>query len=307
MTFSPDAPSPTTRLRELLAGPDVLHMPGCYDALSARIIELTGFPAAAIGGFGVEAAHLGGPDIGLMTMTELVDQGRRITDTVDIPVITDADTGFGGVQNIYRTVRSLQQAGLAGLHIEDQALPKRCPVLPGRRLVSVAEARDRIATAVEARFDPDFVIIARTDADSVDFDDEVERANAYLDAGADVVLPMCLAFNGAPVATLGPDRKMEIVSDMVSAISGPVMYVGDAPEGYTAQDVGDLGVKIVSPSAITLEAAAEAMKAVLDVYREQLSTAGYYGGRTRELKAGRPILDLMRVEHYLELEARYGH
>jgi methylisocitrate lyase len=240
-------------------------------------------------------------------MTELVDQGRRITDTVDIPVITDADTGFGGVQNIYRTVRSLQQAGLAGLHIEDQALPKRCPVLPGRTLVSLAEARDRIATAVEARFDPDFVIIARTDADSVDFDEEMERANAYLDAGADVVLPMCLAFNGAAVSTLGPDRKMEIVRDMVSAISGPVMYVGDAPEGYTAQDVGDLGVKIVSPSAITLEAAAEAMKAVLDAYRHQLSTAGYYEGRTRELKAGRPILDLMRVEHYLDLETRYGH
>jgi 2-methylisocitrate lyase-like PEP mutase family enzyme len=90
----------------------------------------------------------------------------------------------------------------------------------------------------------------------------MDRANAYLDAGADDVLPMCLAFNGAPVATLGPDRKMEIVSEMVAAISGPVMYVGDAPEGYTAQDVGNLGVKIVSPSAIALEAAAEAMKAV---------------------------------------------
>jgi hypothetical protein len=94
---------------------------------------------------------------------------------------------------------------------------------------------------------------------------------------------------------------------MVTAISGPVMYVGDAPEGYTAQDVGDLGVKIVSPSAIALEAAAEAMKAVLDVYRDQLSTAPYYAGTTRELKAGRPILDLMRVERYLDLESRYGH
>ncbi|MGN7860876.1 isocitrate lyase/PEP mutase family protein [Microbacterium sp. 22303] len=305
MTFSAEAPRPTAALRRLIANPGVVHMPGCYDALSARMIELSGFECAAISGFALEAAHLGGPDIGLMTMSELVQQADRIVDAVDIPVISDVDTGFGGVQNIHRTVRAAEKAGLAGIHIEDQALPKKCPVLPGRNLVSLEEATDRISVATEARRDPDFVVIARTDGDSVSFDDQIERANAYLAAGADVVLPMMIEHNGMSLWGMSSDRQMEILAEAVALIEGPVMYVGDAPSGYTARDIGELGVKIVSPSAMTLEAAVNAYRSVLEVYREDLSSARYFENQPDRLRAGRPVLDLVRVDYYLELERRF--
>lgn len=306
MPFSKAAVRPTTALRELLARPGVLHMPGCYDALTARLIELAGFDCAAISGFAVEAAHLGGPDIGLMTMTELTQQAGRITDAVDIPVISDVDTGFGGIQNIHRTIRAAENAGLAGVHIEDQATPKRCPVLPGRILVPIEEASDRIAVAVVARRDPDFVIIARTDGDSVSFEDQIERANAYLKAGADLVMPMMIQYNGSSFWDLSPDRQMEVIQDATAAINGPTMYVGDAPEGYSAVDLGEIGVKIVSPSALALEAATEGVRAVLEEYRASHSSARYFADKPNRLRAGRPILDAVRVGYYLELEERFA-
>ncbi|MBU8868490.1 isocitrate lyase/PEP mutase family protein [Paenarthrobacter aromaticivorans] len=305
MTFSKNTVRSTTALRTLLSRPGVLHMPGCYDALSARLIELAGFDCAAISGFAVEATHLGGPDIGLMTMTELTQQAGRITEAVDIPVISDVDTGFGGIQNIHRTIRAAENAGLAGVHIEDQALPKRCPVLPGRVLVSIEEASDRIAVAVEARRDPDFVIIARTDGDSVSFEDQIERANAYMKAGADLVMPMMVQYNDSSFSDLTPDRQMGVIQEAAAAIDGPVMYVGDAPEGYSSADLGEVGVKIASPSALTLEAAVEAVRAVLEQYRSSYSSAGYFADKPNRLKAGRPILDTVRVGYYLDLEERY--
>lgn len=306
MTFSKNAPRPPHALREMLARPGVIHMPGCYDAMSARLIELAGFETAAISGFGVEATLLGGPDIGLMTMTELTQHASRVTNAVDIPVISDVDTGFGGVQNIHRTVREAEAAGLAGIHIEDQALPKKCPVLPGRELVSVSEAADRIAVAIEARRDPEFVIIARTDGDSVSFDDQIERANAYLAAGADLVMPMMVQYNGGSFWELTPDRQMEVISEAVNQINGPVMYVGDAPDGYTSGDLGEAGVKIASPSALTVEASVNAIKSVLQSYRRTLSNAEYYESIEDRVRAGRPILDLVRVDHYLDLEQRHS-
>lgn len=307
MGFTPSKIHPATRLRQLLARDEALFMPGCYDALSARMIETSGFEAAAISGFAVEAALLGGPDIGLITMSELAGHARCVTNAVDIPIITDVDTGFGGVQNIYRTVRAMEQAGLAGLHIEDQRLPKKCPVLPGRIVVSVEEASDRYAVACEARTNPDFLIIARSDADILSYDEQIRRSNAYLSAGADMVLPMMIELDGAPFSNLDPDDQMTQIARTVADLDGPMMYVGPPPAGYGAGDLAQAGVKLISHSAVTIEAAANAMKAILAELREQGVTRNFYEKLPNTLPAGRPLLDLMRVEHYLDLETRYPH
>jgi 2-methylisocitrate lyase-like PEP mutase family enzyme len=296
---------PTTKLRELLAQEKYILMPGCYDVLSARLIQEAGFQTAAISGFAFEVAVLGYPDLGLMTLPEISGQARRITNNVNIPVISDADTGFGGVQNIHRAIRELEWAGLAGVHIEDQANPKQCPVLPGRRLASIAEAAERYAVAAEARTDPDFVIIARSDGDSVSYDEQMERANAYLQAGADVAMPMWFEYNGQSFSGLAPDRQMEVIGRAVRDIHGPVMFVGDAPRGYSYADLGKLGVKVLSPSLVTMDAAARAMKDVLAILKLTESTAGYRDDLSSGSLESREYLDLMGVNYYLDLELRH--
>ena len=306
MPFTPDTMSPARMLRELLANPDALYLPGCYDALSARIIEKLGFRGAAIGGFAVEAALIGGPDLGLISQTELVDHARKIAAAVNLPLISDVDTGFGGVNNIARTVRLMEQAGIAGLHIEDQINPKQWPVLPGRRLVSVEEAAGRYAAAVEARVDDDFVIIARTDGDAVSYDNQVERANRYLAAGADVVLPMFMEFEGTPVSDIPADRQMELWASLVRDINGPLMMVTDAPPGYSLADVAALGVKIISMSAITVEAAANAIHDVLVDLRENGSSQRHYQRNPKTYSAGRSLMELVHLDDYLEFELRHN-
>lgn len=303
--YTPATARPTTRLRELMRSTEMVVMPGCYDALSARMIERAGFGAAAISGFAVESAHLGAPDLGLITLTELVDQARRITTTVDLPVVTDVDTGFGGVTNILRTVRALEQAGLAGLHLEDQVIPKRCPVLPGRRLVSVAEAVNRYAAALDARTDPDFVIIARTDADAVSYDEQITRANRYLEAGVDAVLPMLIELDGRPFAELEPGRQMAAIERMVSDIDGPVMYVGEPPPQHRPADLAEAGIRILSQSALTLNAAANAMHEVLTELRETGDTAGFDERRPRHVEAGRSLMEVMWLDRYLDFELKH--
>ena len=173
------------RFRQLMEQHSCLVTPGCYDALSARIAEHAGFEAIAISGFGVEAALLGRPDVGLLTLTELVDQTRRIADAVEVPITCDVETGFGGVHNIARLVRAMEDCGVAGIQIEDQQAPKRCPALDGRSVVSIEDQIVRLGAAIAARRDPDFLIIARSDADVLGFDELVRRCNRYLAAGAD--------------------------------------------------------------------------------------------------------------------------
>lgn len=294
--------SPGASFRKLLANEGPLVLPGCYDALSARVVENLGFKGGAIGGFAVEAALIGAPDLGLVTLTELVDHARKIASAVEIPLIADVDTGFGGVNNIARTVKMFEQAGIAGVHIEDQANPKRCPVLPGRKLVSVEEAVDRYTAALAARLTEDFVIIARTDGDSISYDEQVNRANAYLDAGADVILPMMIDFNGRPVSDLSGDEQMQVWSDLVRDINAPLMMVTDAPPGYSLADVGDLGVKILSMSAITVEAAANAMHAVLSSFLSHGSPRPYYEHNPKTFQAGRNLMELVHLDAYLAFE-----
>ena len=176
------------RLRALVAERRGLVVPGAYDAVSARLVERAGFPAVYMTGFGVSAARLGLPDLGFIGLAEMVDQARNLASAVSIPLMADADTGYGNALQVRRTVQQYEMAGVAGLHLEDQVAPKRCGHLAGKQVVSVEEFVGRIRAAVEARTDPDLLIIARTDAIAVTgFEDAVGRAEAAARAGADVL------------------------------------------------------------------------------------------------------------------------
>jgi methylisocitrate lyase len=180
------------RLRELI-GERCVMLPGVPNAAIARQVERTGFDAVYISGAGMANATAGVPDIGLLSMTEVVRLAGYVANAVAIPAIVDADTGFGGAENVARTICELEKAGLAGCHIEDQEFPKRCGHLAGKSVVDVDEMAGRIKAAVNARRDQDFMIIARTDARAVeDFDRAVERSRYYLKAGADAIFPEAL-------------------------------------------------------------------------------------------------------------------
>jgi 2-methylisocitrate lyase-like PEP mutase family enzyme len=176
------------RLRELIERPGITVAPGAYDAFSARLIEEAGFDAVYMTGFGTAASTLGYPDIGLLTMTDMVTNVKRIADAVTIPLIADADTGYGNHLNVIRTVEEYDKAGCAAIQIEDQISPKRCGHMEGHKLVSPGEMAAKIRAAVKARKDKDMVIIARTDAISAEgFDEAISRANIYREEGADVL------------------------------------------------------------------------------------------------------------------------
>src|SRR5438477_10493258 len=180
------------RLRELIAE-DCVMLPGVPNAAIARLVERAGFDAVYISGAGMANSTAGVPDIGLLTMTEVVRLAGYVANAVTIPAIVDADTGFGGAENVARTIQELENAGLAGCHIEDQEFPKRCGHVAGKSIVDLEEMVGKIKAAVAARRDPNFMIIARTDSRAVeDFTSAVKRAHKYLDAGADSIFPAVL-------------------------------------------------------------------------------------------------------------------
>jgi 2-methylisocitrate lyase-like PEP mutase family enzyme len=175
-----------SQLRELLRNDEMITAPGAYDCITARMIEQAGFSAVYMTGAGT-AAMLGYPDYGLVTMTEMVDNAGRIAAAVSRPVIADADTGYGNELNVVRTVREYERRGVAGIHVEDQGFPKKCGHLENKAIIPLEDYVAKIRAAVSAKFDPDFLIIARTDARAaLGFEEAVRRANAALDAGADM-------------------------------------------------------------------------------------------------------------------------
>ncbi|MXY59209.1 MAG: isocitrate lyase/PEP mutase family protein [Chloroflexi bacterium] len=177
----------TTRLRELLSGERMLLAPFTYDGFTARIAQEAGFDAVYMSGFATSMSR-GLPDVGLLTQTEMVQNAASIASVVDVPVVADADTGYGNAINVHRTVREYERAGVAGVHVEDQVAPKKCGFFEGKQVIDVDEAASKIRAAVEARSDDDFVVIARTDALAVNGWDDVERrCRAFVDAGADLV------------------------------------------------------------------------------------------------------------------------
>lgn len=176
------------RLAELLRGREPILAPGAYDALTARMIEQAGFPAVYMTGFGTSASLLGRPDVGLLTMSQMVDNARRIAQAVDVPVIADADTGYGNALNVIRTVQEYERAGVSAIHMEDQVTPKKCGHMENKQVIAASEMAEKIRAAVEARRSEDFLIIARTDARAIEgLDNALRRARAYREAGADIL------------------------------------------------------------------------------------------------------------------------
>ena len=180
--------NPRRRFRDLISGRELVPAPGVYDAMSARLVEAAGFPVAYMSGFGVTASLIGRPDVGLLGMSEMAQAARRIVAAVDVPVIADADTGYGNAINVIRTVQEYEAAGVAALHIEDQVTPKRCGHMTGKQVVPAEVMIDKVKAAVAARQDPNLVLIARTDAAAVEgIDAAIDRALRYREAGADML------------------------------------------------------------------------------------------------------------------------
>ena len=234
----------STQLRSLIARGPTLYVPGCFNAMSARVLEGAGFEAVYMTGYGTSLSMTGLPDVGLTTMSEMVANARYIAAAVKIPLIADADTGFGNAVNMIRTVREYITAGVAGIHIEDQVSPKRCGHVAGRLVVPFEEAVGKIRAAVDARdeHDPDFVLIARTDARGASggsLDEAIRRANAFLAAGAD------LAFIEGPTSA-------EEVHRILAEVKGPVFYnmTGVSPR-FTLDEMRVMKVAVcISPNAM---------------------------------------------------------
>ncbi|MCX7135397.1 MAG: isocitrate lyase/PEP mutase family protein [Proteobacteria bacterium] len=237
----------TTRLRKLMSGSGCLVAPGVADGLAARLVKLAGFEAAYMTGFGTSITRLGMPDVGLLTATEMIDNASRIVDACELPVVADADTGYGNPINTRRTIRDYEKAGVAGVHIEDQGWPKRCGHLAGKRVIPTAEMVAKIKAACDARRDQDFVIITRTDAIAIEgIDAALERGERYREAGADVL------FIEAPVGRAEVDR----VSKHFKGV--PLLYnmasSGKTPD-LPADELGKLGFRIaIYPNWVILAA-----------------------------------------------------
>jgi methylisocitrate lyase len=227
--------SNSKRLRQLIANGPVL-LPGVPNAAIARQVERVGFDAVYVSGAGMANATTGVPDIGLLSMTEVVRLAGYVANAVTIPAIVDADTGFGGAENAARTIRELENAGLAGCHIEDQEFPKRCGHLAGKSVVGVDEMAGRIKAAVRARRDDDFLIIARTDSRAVeDFKAAVKRAEKYLEAGADAIFPEALQ-NEDEFKAFAREVKATLLANMTEFGKSPLL---------TFQQLADFGYRMV--------------------------------------------------------------
>jgi 2-methylisocitrate lyase-like PEP mutase family enzyme len=248
------------RLRALVAERRGLLVPGAYDAVSARLVEQAGFPAVYMTGFGVSAARLGLPDLGFAGLAEMADHARNLAGAVSIPLIADADTGYGNALQVRRTVQQYELAGVAGLHLEDQVAPKRCGHLAGKQVVPVEEFVGRIRAAVEARTDPDLLIVARTDAIAVTgFEDAVGRAEAAARAGADVLF------------VEAPTSEVEIEA-LPRRLDQPLLF-NYAPSGRSPllpfARLRDLGYAIIILPVELLFAATRAMQKALAELRDR--------------------------------------
>ncbi len=285
----------TTRLRRLLAGPDLLVAPGAYDALSARLIAQAGFPAVYMTGFGTAASVLGQPDVGLLTMSEMVARASALASVVgDLPLIADADTGYGNPINVRRTIHEYEQAGVAGLHIEDQVWPKKCGHMEGKQVIPMEEMVQKVRAAVDARQDPDFVIIARTDANAVHgLANALQRGRAYRDAGADVI------FIEAP-------RSIEELQAIAQAFTDTPLLFNWAESGKTPllslPEIQTLGFKLIIFPVSLLFAATHAMLALLDVL-QQGETPTPFSSRMVTFAQFTQHIGLPEIQ---ELERRYG-
>jgi len=274
----------TAKLRQLLASDQMIVAPFVMNALHAKIAQSVGFDAVYMTGSGT-SAEKGFPDVGMLTMTEMVGNAKYIANAVDVPVICDADTGYGNPLNVQRTVREYESAGVAGIHIEDQMFPKKCGFFDGKQVIPSEEMVHKIHAALDARADPDFVVIARCDAYAVTgWEDTVRRCKEYNDAGADMVF----------VDGIKSEEDLQAYAKDLPNLSR--MYNGDL---FSTQEVAALGYKLmICGGTIWL-----IYQQLRDSF-EELKTTGKvdtsrYGSRTE-------VADLMGLQEVYELERKYG-
>lgn len=284
--------SSPARLRTLISQDRLIIAPGAPNALTAVLIEEAGFPVVYVSGAGVSNTQLGVADVGLVSLRELVDQVRYVTAAVEVPVVADADTGFGNALNVARTVQELERAGAAGLHLEDQVTPKRCGHFEGKQIVSKTEMVNKVRAAVEARRDEDFVIIARTDARAVtDLEDAIERALAYREAGADMI------FLEAPQTT----EELEMVANEVPGPLVANMVEDGKTPLHPAETLEKMGYRLVIYANLAMRAAVFAMQQVLSHLAEHGDSMDVRD-RIITMEERNRITNLA---HYRKMEERY--
>jgi len=254
----------TTKFRQLLKQPGIIQAPGSYDCLTAKLIQQAGFPAVYMTGAGTSVAQLGYPDLGLATMTDMIANAASIADILDVPLIADADTGYGGILNVRRTVRQYERAGVAAIHIEDQEMPKRCGHLDDKKVISTEDMVQKIRAAVDSRTDDDFTIIVRTDSIAVTgWEDAMVRCEEYIKAGADALFVEAL-------------RTPEEVEQVGKNISVPLLYnfveSGKSPL-LSAADLEKFGFKIVIYPASALLAVTRVVEKIMAQLKETGTTA----------------------------------
>ena len=290
------APSPkkAAALRRLLKEEEILLAPGCFNALSARLVEQAGFKAIYISGAAIAGNFLGYPDIGLTTMSEVLENVRNIVRVTGLPVVCDADTGFGNAVNMLRTVREFEGTGLAGIQIEDQVMPKKCGHTEGKLLISKAEMVQKVKAAVDARQDPDFVLVVRTDAIAVNgLDDALDRALAYQEAGADVV------FVEAP-------QTLEEMRRICRTIKAPLLANMVEGGGKTPilplRELKEMGYKLVIYPVSAHMAAIKAMQEVLAVLKQDGTTARF----ASQMVPFQEMFEVVGRSKFTALEKKYA-
>lgn len=268
----------------------IVVMPGAFNASLAMLIEQCGFDSVYISGAGISAS-LGYPDIGLLTMGEMVQQAKYIVDAVRIPVIADADTGYGEPINVRRAVMEFEKEGVAGIHVEDQRLPKRCGHLPGKELIAAEAMAQKIAAAMEARRDPDFLIIVRTDARGVNgLEDAIERAHRYIEAGADMIFPEALE---------SMDEFRRFAREVKAPLLANMTEFGKTPH-ISVSEFEKMGYSVV---IFPMTAFRVMMKGATEVL-EELRKKGSVEGCLHRMQNRKELYDLLRYRDYEERDKR---
>lgn len=285
--------SPGSVLRDL-AREGTVVLPGAYDAITARIAEAAGAKALYLSGAGVTNSMTACPDIAIITLEEMARQAAYVTDAVSLPVLADADTGFGGVVNVIRTVREYERAGLAGLHIEDQVSPKRCGHLEGKELISKQAMCEKVRAACSARRDPAFLIVARTDARGVNgLDDAIDRARAYVEAGADAIFPEGLE---------SQDEFRAVREAVPGLLLANMTEFGKTPL-ISVSEFQALRYNLV---IFPMTAFRVMMKAVSEAY-ETLLREGTQASILNKMRTRAELYDLIRYPEYMELDQRLSY
>lgn len=284
---------PETRIGQVLKQHGSIVFPGVYDTLSARLVERAGFPMSFISGYSVAATAIGEPDLGLLTQTEIVERARRVCGSVSIPILVDADTGYGNPLNVIRTVKELISAGAAGCFLEDQVWPKKCGHMRGKRVVDRDEYVNKIRAAVEARAGRDFFIVARTDAlAAMSLDEAVARVTAAREAGADasfVEAPESLA----QMVEVGMRAPKPIVANMIEKGKTPVL---------SRAELTKMGFDLILYPLAGIFAAAQALKDVYDKLKRDETTQGIYD----RLMTFEAFNELIGVDEKYKVAERFG-